>query len=221
GDGGQINTASITICDLRLNTNRPSLELSDIIVEKNTSYTISDENMLATSAGEFSSTQIYTLVTVPEKGFLEYQGTVLSVGDTFVQKQLGRGDLKYTNTQTTAFSDEFKVDVLNAAKGWLPDNTVSIREATLSLESNILQGVSFWPNPVKNIFNVKITNSNAEKVFISLFDLQGREILQVSEASNNATFTKEINLRNISTGIYLLSVQQGKKKSINKIIVSN
>ena len=110
---------------------------------------------------------------------------------------------------------------MNAAKGWLPDNTVSIREATLNIDSNMLQGVSFWPNPVKNIFNVKITNPDAEKVFISLFDLQGREILQVSEASNSATFTKEINLRNISSGIYLLSVQQGKKKSINKIIVSN
>ena len=103
----------------------------------------------------------------------------------------------------------------------MSNSTIKITEATLSLDSNVLQGVSFWPNPVKNIFNVKITNSDAEKVFISLFDLQGREILQVSEASNSAVFTKEINLRNISSGIYLLSVQQGKKKSINKIIVSN
>ena len=221
GDGGQINSASITVCDLKVNTNIPSLELSDIIVEKNMSYTISGENMFATSEGEFSSTQVYILVTLPQKGFLEYEGNTLSVGDTFVQKKLQRGALKYINTQDTAFSDEFKVDVVNAAKGWLPDNTVSIREATLSIDSNTLQGVSFWPNPVKNIFNVKITNPDAEKVFISLFDLQGREILQVSEVSNNATFTKEINLRNISSGIYLLSVQQGKKKSINKIIVSN
>ena len=103
----------------------------------------------------------------------------------------------------------------------MPNNTIKIAEATLSLESNTLQGVSFWPNPVKNIFNVKIINLDAEKVFISLFDLQGREILQVSEASNSQIFTKEINLRNISSGVYLLSVQQGKKKSINKIIVSN
>jgi len=103
----------------------------------------------------------------------------------------------------------------------LSGNTIKITEATLSLESNTLQGVSFWPNPVKNIFNVKITNLDTEKVFISLFDLQGREVLQVYEVSNNATFIKEINLRNISSGIYLLSVQQGKKKSINKIIVSN
>jgi subtilisin-like proprotein convertase family protein len=221
GDGGQINSASITFCDLKINTNVPSLELSDIIVEKNTSHTISAENMLATTAGEFSSAQIYTLVTLPEKGFLEYEGTILSVGDTFVQKKLQGGALKYINTQDAAFSDEFKVDVVNAAKGWLPDNTVSIREATLSLDRNIIEGVSFWPNPVKNVFNIKIIDVDPGKVFISLFDLRGRKIIQVSEAPSNNTFTKEINLKGIVSGVYLLNIQQGNKKTIKKIIVSN
>jgi len=222
GDGGQINSASITFCDLKVNTNIPSLELSDIIVDKNTSHTISAENMLATSVGGFASGQVYTLVTLPQKGFLEYEGTILSVGDTFVQKKLTKGALKYINTQDTSFSDEFKVDVVNAAKGWLPDNTVNIREAsTLSLDSDIIEGVSFWPNPVKNVFNVKIINVDPAKVFISLFDLRGRKIIQVSEASSNNTFTKEINLNGIVPGVYLLNIQQGNKKTIKKIIVSN
>ena len=220
GDGGQINSASITVCDLQTNTSTPSLQHSDIIVNKNTSYTITNTDMIATS-DEGGAIHIYTLLSVPNKGSLELNGVALFIGDTFRQKEVGRGSLKYINTQTASFSDEFKVDVINGVKGWLPNNTIKIAEATLSLDSNTLQGVSFWPNPVKNIFNVKITNPDAEKVFISLFDLQGREILQVSEVSNGATFTKEINLRNISSGIYLLSVQQGKKKSINKIIVSN
>ena len=220
GDGGQINSASITVCDLQTNTSIPSLQHSDIVVNKNTSYTITNADMIATS-DEGGFLHIYTLLSVPNKGSLELNGVTLSIGDTFRQKEVGRGSLKYVNTQTASFDDEFMVDVINGAQGWLSGNIIKIAEATLSIDSNTLQGVSFWPNPVKNIFNVKITNPDAEKVFISLFDLQGREILQVSEAPNNATFTKEINLRNISSGIYLLSVQQGKKKSINKIIVSN
>jgi len=220
GDGGQINSASITVCDLQTNTSIPSLQHSDIVVNKNTSYTITNADMIATS-DEGGATHIYTLLSVPNKGSLELNGVTLFTGDTFRQKEVGRGFLKYINTQTASFSDEFKIDVINGVNGWLPNNTIKIAEATLSLESNTLQGVSFWPNPVKNIFNVKIINLDAEKVFISLFDLQGREILQVSEASNSQIFTKEINLRNISSGVYLLSVQQGNKKSINKIIVSN
>ena len=220
GDGGQINSASITVCELQTNTNTPSLQHLDIAVNKNTSYTITNADMNATSTGG-GNPHIYTLISVPNKGRLALSGVTLAIGDTFQQKQIKGGLLKYINTQTASFSDEFKVDVINGAKGWLSGNTIKITEATLSLDSNTLQGVSFWPNPVKNIFNVKITNPDAEKVFIRLFDLQGREVLQVSEASNSGAFTKEINLRNISSGIYLLSVQQGKKKSINKIIVSN
>jgi len=220
GDGGQINSASITVCDLQTNTNIPSFQHSDIVVDKNTSYTITNADMNTTSVGG-GNPHVYTLLSVPNKGSLVLFGVTLKVGDTFQQKQIKGGLLKYVNTQTASFSDEFKVDIINGVKGWLSGSIIKITEATLSLDSNTLQGVSFWPNPVKNIFNVKITNPDAEKVFISLFDLQGREILQVSEVSNNATFTKEINLRNISSGIYLLSVQQGKKKSINKIIVSN
>jgi subtilisin-like proprotein convertase family protein len=221
GDGGQINAASITICDLKANTNLPSLQLSDIIVEMNTSYTFTSADMLATSSGERDNTQEYIIVSLPTKGRLEFNGIVLAPGDTFVQKDIKEGSVKYINLQTASFGDAFKVDILNAAKGWLPDNTVTIREATLSIDSNIIEGVSFWPNPVKNILNVKISNTDTEKVFISLFDLRGRKISQVSEAPLSGTFTKEINLESIASGVYLLNIQQGNKKTIKKIIVSN
>ena len=55
---------------------------------------------------------------------------------------------------------------------------------------------------------------------ISLFDLQGRRILQILEEPKSNTFTKEINLNNISSGVYLLNVEQGNKKALKKIIVS-
>ena len=43
GDGGQINTASITFCTLETNTNIPSLTHSDIIVNRNSTYTITND----------------------------------------------------------------------------------------------------------------------------------------------------------------------------------
>jgi subtilisin-like proprotein convertase family protein len=221
GDGGQINSASISVCNLKTNTNVPSLQLSNLIVNKNSIYTITNADMLAFTSGERDNTQVYKVISTPNKGRLEFNGIVLTPGDTFVQKDIKDGALKYINIQASSFSDQFKVDVSNRAKGWLPNNIVNIREATLSLDSDSLQGVSFWPNPVKNIFNVKIVNSDMEKVTISLFDLQGRKIVQVSEVPENSTFTKEINLVNISSGVYLISIQQGNKKSIKKIIVSH
>jgi subtilisin-like proprotein convertase family protein len=220
GDGGRINTASITICTIETNTNTPSLTHSDIIVEQNSTYTITSGDIEATTSSESPSEQIFTLTTLPEKGSLELNGTVLSVGDQFNQNELSSGLINFTNTQINSFNDEFKVDVTNGANGWLPNNIIKISGATLSLDNTTLEGVSFWPNPAKNRFNIKMINSDTTKVTISLFDLQGRKIIQVFDESKNNTFTKEINLENISSGIYLISIQQGNKKAIKKIIIS-
>jgi subtilisin-like proprotein convertase family protein len=220
GDGGRINTASITICTIETNTNIPSLTHSDIIVEQNSTYTITSGDIEATTSSESPSEQIFTLTTLPEKGSLELNGTVLSVGDQFNQNELSSGLINFTNTQINSFNDEFKVDVTNGANGWLPNNIIKISGATLSLDNTTLEGVSFWPNPAKNRFNIKMINSDTTKVTISLFDLQGRKIIQVFDESKNNTFTKEINLENISSGIYLISIQQGNKKAIKKIIIS-
>ncbi len=220
GDGGSINTASITVCTIETNTNIPSLAQSDIIVAQNSTYTITSGDIEATTSSELPNEQIFTLTTIPEKGSLEMNGTILSVGDQFNQNELSSGLIKYTNTQVNSFSDEFKVDVTNGANGWLPNNTIKIIEATLSLDNNTLEGVSFWPNPAKNRFNIKMINSDNTKLTISLFDLQGRKIIQVFEEPKNNIFTKEINLENISSGIYLVSIQQGNKKAIKKIIIS-
>jgi subtilisin-like proprotein convertase family protein len=219
-DGGQINTASITFCTIETNSNIPSLTHSDIIVNRNSTYTITSADIEATTSSETSSEQIFTLITLPENGNLEKNGTVLSVGDQFNQNELTSGLITYSNAIRASFTDEFKVDVINAANGWLPNNTIIIREATLSLDDTTLEGVSFWPNPAKNRFNIKMINSDSAKITISLFDLQGRKIIQIFEESKKNIFTKEINLENISSGIYLVSIQQGNKKAIKKIIIS-
>ena len=117
--------------------------------------------MEATTPSETSIKQIFKLITLPNKGRLEHNGTVLSVGDTFNQKEVQGGQIKYVNTQTTSFIDEFIVDVTNEANGWLPNNKINIIEtAALNTENDTLNGVSFWPNPAKNMFNVKLINTN-------------------------------------------------------------
>jgi subtilisin-like proprotein convertase family protein len=221
GDGGQINSASITICTLETNTNIPTFAHSDIIVEQNSTYSITESDMLATTESESSRFQVYTLVTVPAIGHLEKGGIVLTIGDTFNQKEVSGGSIKYVNSTPIAFIDEFKVDITNQANGWLSNQTVNIRESSaLSLSKNSLEGFSLWPNPVKNQVKIQFTNSNMNNVRISLFDLQGREILHSIEESKTNTYSKEINVQNVASGIYLLKVQQGNKTITKKILVS-
>ena len=220
GDGGQINSASITLCTLETNTIIPSLTQSDIIVEKNTTHTITDKDIMASTTTEYAKFQVFTLVVPPIKGHLEFNGAILSAGDTFNQKEISRGNITYTNTETSSFSDEFKVDIVNKEKGWLPNQTVKIREVTLSLEDNYIEGLVLWPNPVSNSLKIQFKNSDTNEVSIGLFDLQGRQILKSFEASKTNIFTREINVQKIASGIYLLTIQQGNKRTTKKILVS-
>jgi subtilisin-like proprotein convertase family protein len=219
-DGGQINSASISICTLATNTNIPSLALSDITVDKNATYTITSGDINASTTDDIESNQIFTLITLPEKGYLEISGVVLSIGDQFNQQDISGGLVNYTNTQTNSFSDAFKVDVTNSSKGWLPNNTIKISAATLSLEENLLEEISLWPNPVKGILRIKINNVNNEEVSISLFDLQGRQISTSVNKVTNTIFTREMETKNISSGVYLLRIEQGNKKATKKIIIA-
>ena len=73
-------------------------------------------------------------------------------------------------------------------------------------ENNKLQ---IYPNPAKNIINIKY-NSEIEK--ISIFDYLGKEIL--TQIQNN----NEINVENLSKGIYTIEIQLENEKVSKKFI---
>jgi subtilisin-like proprotein convertase family protein len=218
-DGGQINSASISVCKIETNTTAPSLINSEITVDKNTTHTITNDEVKGTTTSELSNIT-FRLITTPSKGHIEKQGVILSVGDVFDQNQIRRGFITYVNTETSSFSDEFKVDLTSVLRGWLPNQTIHIRERSLSIEDNSFQGFRLWPNPINNVFKIQFTSFDTKKVNIGLYDLQGRQILQTFEDSKSNVFTKEINIQDIASGIYLLTIQQGNKRITKKVMVS-
>jgi subtilisin-like proprotein convertase family protein len=220
-DGGQINSASISVCVLETNTIIPSLTHSEIIVDKNSTHKLTASDILASTESESLINQVFTLISLPSKGYLEKNGITLSLGDTFNQKEVTRGAISYVNTELSAFRDEFKVDLTNQAKGWLPNQIIKIREVSaLGSVDTFSEEVVLWPNPVKNILKIQFKNSDINNVNIGLYDLQGRQILNSYKESKTNTSTKEINVQDIASGIYLLTIQQGNKRTTKKIMVS-
>ena len=219
-NGGQINSVSINFCSPVENSNAPSFSSTNLILGGNTSYVITPSNMTASSASETEEQQVYTLVEATIKGNLEKEGVAINIGDTFTQADINSGKIVFTNSETVSFSDTFKVDVTNAAKGWLPNQIVTIQENTLSVSKVSLDSISYWPNPTKAILNVKINNVSSENIIISLFDLQGRKVTSSVSKPTSTVFTKEISTKNITSGVYLLTVEHGAKKTTKKIVVS-
>ncbi|MFY0602378.1 MAG: S8 family serine peptidase [Flavobacteriaceae bacterium] len=221
GDGGSITAATITICTTLANSAPASFTTNVIEGIANNSVVLTSTHMEATTASETAAEQVYTLVVAPTVGSLTKNGVTMVVGDTFTQEDINTGIVSFTNTQTSSFNDEFKVDILNAANGWLPNQTVSV-SVTASNKEFDLGSLSIYPNPASTEINVRINATTNEDVRIQLFDLQGRLIKAAKfTAVSGGGFSDTLDVRGVSSGVYLIKIKQGIKQGTRKLIITN
>jgi len=91
----------------------------------------------------------------------------------------------------------------------------SLADVTLSVDSfNSIKGFATYPNPVTSD-NFTITSNSAENKQVAIFNVLGEKVV-----STNFTGTKsDINVANLSSGIYILKVTEGKKSATSKLII--
>ena len=71
--------------------------------------------------------------------------------------------------------------------------------------------VVIYPNPIKNILNLK-PNDGVVLEEISIYDLQGKKLLSFNENLN------QLNLENLSSGIYILNIKTDKSFTNKQLI---
>jgi len=219
GNGGSITSTTITVCTVNAANDPANFVNNPLEALTNSSLLVTSSHMEATTNSETAAQQVYTLVVAPAEGNLTKSGVTLNVGDTFTQEDINTGLISYENTQTAVFTDEFKVDILNGSNGWLPNQTVNIT-STLGVERFDLGNLSMYPNPSSTEINIRISSFSNDPVTVEIFDLQGRAILRNKYRDISGAFTERIDVRSISSGVYLLKVKQGSKEGTRKIIIS-
>lgn len=129
-------------------------------------------------------------------------------------------DVTGSNTHTLTFSgndldfvNELKLRVvLNGnTECNMVSNEVEVTE-TLGLVSNELENVKIFPNPTHN--TVSISLPNVEDTKISVYDLNGRLLLEQSHTSAQIN----INLATYAVGVYLLKVETSNREVIKRVI---
>lgn len=114
----------------------------------------------------------------------------------------GANQINYTITSSGAYTVEGSPDtcpnfVQNSFPIIIRDNT----DCTLSLQQKNLEELVLLQNPVKNVLKLK-TPGNNELTEVSIYSLNGKQV--VKKTSNNLT---EINVENLSSGVYILKVE--------------
>lgn len=89
---------------------------------------------------------------------------------------------------------------------------------TLATPSFEINDFVLYPNPNKGDFNVRFSSPNTTNIQVSVTDMLGRKIYQ-KEFENTGDFNENIQLKNAAAGIYIVTVVDGDRKGVSKIIV--
>jgi subtilisin-like proprotein convertase family protein len=96
--------------------------------------------------------------------------------------------------------------------------TVCSQTATLSSESFGLENFTLYPNPNNGNFNIQFTSNSGNEIKVNVHDIRGREIYSKSY-TNNGLFNENLQLNNVQSGVYLVTVEDGPIKEAKKIVV--
>jgi subtilisin-like proprotein convertase family protein len=113
-------------------------------------------------------------------------------------------------------------------KDLVAGNTGTINSIALEICRNVVtllgneefsfQDLAIYPNPNSGEFTVQFASSSSNKVAIEVVDLRGRKIFE-NQYANSGLFNQTIQLDNAQSGIYLVSITDGDKKIVKKIVV--
>jgi hypothetical protein len=110
---------------------------------------------------------------------------------------------------TTTVNIAGLIGQFNADYQITPRNAGDI-DITLSVSENTIEGLSIYPNPAQDIVTIA-TASNTEKEVI-VFDITGKLVL-------STTTVNTIDVRNLQTGIYLMTIKENDALATAKLII--
>lgn len=80
--------------------------------------------------------------------------------------------------------------------------------------------VSIFPNPAKDVVNIKVNSNQSANVLVTLYDLLGQAVIQRDFAFKSGQNNTELMLGDLSNGIYLLKMVKDDQVYTHKIIIS-
>ena len=89
---------------------------------------------------------------------------------------------------------------------------------TLTSDTFGLQDFAIYPNPNNGNFNVQFTSTTGNQIKVGIHDMRGRLVFE-NEYQNTGTFNQNLQLNGVQSGIYMVTVQDGERKEVKKIVI--
>jgi subtilisin-like proprotein convertase family protein len=149
-------------------------------------------------------------------------GGVLSCGTTTAQTVAPFESLSAFNGQnpqgiwTLRVRDDFKDDT-----GTLDSASITICTKTYTISAPIVEtrDLTVYSNPNNGNFNIQFSSNFASDIQVLVHDLLGRKVYE-ENFKKSELFNENIQLENVQPGVYFVTVMNGIRVGVKKIIVN-
>ncbi len=220
GNGGVLKNVSLDICG-SIVASAPVLVTNETLqIQPNNKPRINGSKLLTEDEDNSPNDLIYTLVYNVSFGELLNNGVVMKVGETFSQDDLNQARIFYNNTASTNF-DSFHFTVEDGNGGW-----ISITRFNIEIDENfpsatndpsLVDEIQIYPNPAAGFFNVNISDKARKMDKLQVMDIHGRLITQQKVIEG----LQRVAVPNLTDGVYLVKITDGKDSVIKRIIIKN
>ena len=91
-------------------------------------------------------------------------------------------------------------------------------EEPLGVDEFSLDSFVIFPNPNNGEFTIKLNSNSGNDIKVNVFDIRGRRIFN-NVYTNTGDFNETVNLNNVQSGMYLVTVNDGNSEITKRIIV--
>ncbi|MET3028408.1 reprolysin-like metallopeptidase [Flavobacterium sp. UW10123] len=149
-------------------------------------------------------------------------GSVLNCGTTTSQIVIPASVLSAFNGENPQGNWIFKVrDAVVGMFGKINSASINICSKTYTLGNEDFENVDFiaYPNPNKGSFTVQFDRDSVSEIKVYVNDISGKYVYDKT-FQGSGYFIQEIQLPNVPSGLYFVTVTDGNKKEVKKILVN-
>ncbi|UMB52852.1 T9SS type A sorting domain-containing protein [Lutibacter sp. A64] len=144
-------------------------------------------------------------------------GAVILKNGNNIIESLSYGSSNNFNKYYNIGSTSGEISLQKTETGWIPSKPTPkapYSSKSLSVVKDQIEDFNIYPNPVKD-GRISISTKNSLDKNVVIYSILG------SVVYNKAVKTNEtINVENLSTGLYLVQVEEDKKVSVRKVLIN-
>ncbi len=86
-------------------------------------------------------------------------------------------------------------------------------------ENSNIQDISVYPNPSNGDFTISVSNANFTNLSVTVINILGEVVYSNTFKNNSVNFNKQIDLNQLSNGVYYFRLSTGTDTKIKKLII--